>query len=250
MQSALTFTPPKPKYFLITSDIVIPLLVIIFVLFCLWLTLFSSLFSIQTIECQLDSRPCPSSSITYEINSAIGFNIFRYDTKNLVNRLTSADFTVRKVDVAKKLPHTLHLELSSVYPVVALQLVGGNDWLIFDEQLRLINNHVTDPNVPTVIVPGPISLRIGVAPTDPELRSALTLARSLATTISDFKSLSLDNHNLILTFRSASYTAILSPSGDIDQQITSLQAILRNATINQGVRVIDVRFAQPILKYN
>ena len=250
MQSAPTFTPPKPKYFLLTSDLIVPLLVIVSVIFLLWIVLFSPVFVIQNIECQLDSRPCPTSSITAEIDKAKGINIFRFKSDSLTSRLTSADFTIRQVDIKKILPQTLHLELSSVYPVVALKLADSDDWVLFDDKLRVIRQYSQDPNVPTVIISTPLTLRVGESPTDPELTNVLSLTRSLSTKIVGLKSLTLNNHTLTLTFTDAAYTALLSPTEDLDTQISSLQAILRNDTIKAGVRVIDVRFAQPVLKYN
>lgn len=248
MQLAPTFTPNKPKYFLVTADWIYPIIIIFLTLFLLWLALFSPVFAIQNLRCELDARPCPDSSLLAEVNRIRGSNIFRFDSHTFSSRLTSADFTVRDATINKILPNTLVVELSSVYPSVALRLAEATEWIILDDRLRVIRSVTFDPNVPTVIVPGPLSLKVGEVPSDPELSSALTFARTVISDLPHIATISLSPHTLTLSFTDQPYVALLSTTSDLTPQIRSLQAILSGATIDSSTRVIDVRFAQPVLK--
>ncbi len=248
MQSAPTFTPAKAKYFLLTIDFFGPLAIIIFVLLLLWLLFFSPLFKVSQVQCQLDHLPCPESALLVEIERVKSQNIFRFDTSAFAQRLTSADFTIRQANIKKILPQTLSFELSSVYPVVAIKQVHISEWVIFDDSLRLIRSMSTDPNVPTLIISTPLTLRVGEAPADTELRSLLSLTRTLHRDLPESSSITLTDDALSINFDGKPYQALLSTSGDLSAQIRSLQAILAGATIDQGVRIIDVRFSQPVLK--
>ena len=58
--------------------------------------------------------------------------------------------------LTKELPGKIILDLQSVYPFAALQIAGDPTWVILDQQLRVIGSRDQDPNVPTVIIPGPL----------------------------------------------------------------------------------------------
>ena len=248
MDAAPVFHPPKSKYWVFTTDLLIPLSVIIFILASAYLLLASPLFRIRDIDCQLDFVPCDNPVLLAELSRLQGQNILRFNEQSFGKRLTSAIFTIRQVEIRKTLPSTLSFQLHSVYPVVAIQLQGQSEWVVFDNQLRVIRALSTNPNVPTVIVTEPFSLTVGVPLDNENLTHSLILAQAINTELKGVSAIRLvDNQTLELDVTSG-LRAILNPSGDTRAQLESLRAILADATITAKGGVIDMRFLQPVLR--
>lgn len=248
MDVAPVFHPSKSSYWVFTTDLLLPVLLTLGIFAVLYIVLFSPLFAIAQIKCQLDYQPCEPSSMLAEIQRLKGQNIVRFDTSALSARLTSADFTVREANITKTLPATVSVSLLSAYPVLALKIADLQEWIVLDDQFRVIRSLSSAPNVPTVVLPGTITLAVGVVPSDTNLISALNLARSLASAIPTITSIRLvDQDTLELTLPNNLH-ALMTPRGDIATQIASLQGILSDATITAGKSVVDLRFSQPILK--
>jgi cell division septal protein FtsQ len=131
-----------------------------------YFTLYSSYFKINTVVCIIDYAECVDPSVLAELDKLKGQNIFTLSESSVTTRLTSGDFTIRQVALTKELPGKIILDLQSVYPVAALQVSGDPTWIILDQNHRVIGSRDSDPNVPTVIVPGPLTLTVGKVPSD------------------------------------------------------------------------------------
>ncbi|MFH2019214.1 MAG: hypothetical protein ABII80_01165 [bacterium] len=240
--------PVKSKYFVITMDYLMPLLISLFVLFGAWLALFSPVFQVKTIECQQDFQPCENESLTVELNKTLGENIFRLNTISMVAKLTSGDYMIRAANIVRTLPSSILVDLQSVYPTVAIKLVSGeNEWVILDNQSRVIGKRELDPNVPTVLVEALPALRPGQVISDNTLLSTLALARNLSSELPSVKTIELSGETIKLTLADGKL-ALLTTTKDQTAQIRTLQAILTDSTITSGVGTIDVRFSQPVLR--
>jgi cell division septal protein FtsQ len=248
MDTAPVFHPSRSKYLLITADYILPTLICLGVAFLAYFTLYSPFFAITTVTCQLDFQDCDNGVLLIELDKLKGQNIFRLDTASITRRLTSGDFTIRQAVVGRTLPATLSVQLQSVYPVVALQIAGDPTWVIMDKQFRVIAARSEDPNVPTVIVPGPLTVVIGQSPKDPSIIASLKLALRLADELFTIKSLALIDADTIELTLEDGKKAIFTPKKDELEQLRLLQVILEGATISKDTRIIDVRFDRPVLR--
>ncbi len=235
------------RYFVITRDYVLPVLIILSCLSVWWLALISPLFAIRSIDCQIDYHPCVAENLLTELSSYRGHNLLDLDTAAIVSRLISADFTIREAIVTRIIPHTLRLDLTSVFPVVAAKVADPPIWVIFDQELQAIGTRTVDPNVPTVTMSELSHIQVGFVPTDATLLAGLTLAKVVGTEIPTLKSLDVQGDLATLSL-SGGFVGLMSLKQDPLPQIRALQAVLGNATILAGVHVIDVRFSQPVLR--
>lgn len=248
MQPPKVFTPERSKYLVLTTDYILPSLIIILVSVSIYTLLYSNFFKIESISCKLDFEPCQNSVLLAELDKLKGQNIFALKTDNISKKLTSGDYTIREADFVKTLPASLSVDLHSVYPVVALKIKNLDTWIALDDRYRVIKERSQDPNVPTVIVTGPLTLALGKPITDPVITDALSMTRRLFEQLSSIKSVTLIDENRIDVLLDNGKIAILTPKKDEAIQLRSLQAILQEATISKGVRTIDVRFSQPVLR--
>lgn len=238
----------KSKYLVITLDYLMPILISLFVIFGAWITLFSPIFQVKHIECQQDFEPCENENLMVELNKILKENIFRLNTGSIVSKLISGDYTIRTANITKTLPSTLRVELLSIYPTVAIKLLSGeNEWIILDTKFRVIDKRDLDPNVPTVLVEALPALHAGQTIEDNTLLSTLVLARSLSNELPSVKTIELSGNTIKLTL-SDGKLALLTTTKDQTVQIRTLQAILSDSTIISGIGIIDVRFAQPVLR--
>ena len=238
----------RSKYLVITLDYLIPTFICLGVIALGYLALYSRFFKVNTVVCTLDFSECLDPSVLSELEKLKGKNIFTLSEDKVTRRLTSGDFTIRQVALTKELPGKIILDLQSVYPVAALQVSGDPTWIILDQNHRVIGSRDSDPNVPTVIVPGPLTLSVGKPLTDDLLIQSIQLAKSLADELFTIKSITLVDADSINLTLSDGKIAIFTPKSDLSQQLRSLQLILRDATMIQGIKIIDVRFIRPVLR--
>jgi cell division septal protein FtsQ len=248
MDTPRVFEPGKSKYLVITADYILPFFLSALVIFLFYLAIFSPIFRVNQVTCTLDFGECSDPSVLAELDKLKGQNIFRLKPDGLRSKLTSGDFTIREVQMKKTLPDQVLIELQSVYPVAALQVLTDPTWVVLDPQFRVIATREDDPNVPTVIVPGPLSLTVGKPISDELLLHALKLSQRLSRELSSIKTITLIDANEIHIALDNGIMAILSPKLDETKQLKSLQAVLSGGTISKGIATIDVRFTQPVLR--
>lgn len=238
----------RSKYLVITLDYLIPILICLGVIALGYFTLYSSYFKINTVVCIIDYAECVDPSVLAELDKLKGQNIFTLSESSVTTRLASGDFTIRQVALTKELPGKIILDLQSVYPMAALQVSGDPTWIILDQNHRVIGSRDSDPNVPTVIVPGPLTLTVGKVPSDDLLIQSIELARNLADELFTIKSITLVDADTINLTLSDGRIAVFTPKSDLSKQLRSLQLILRDATMTLGIKIIDVRFSRPVLR--
>lgn len=247
MDTDQEFHPVRSKYLIITADYLLPVLICCTVL-ALWYVIFhTNIFTVRTIICNADHRPCQDLSLLDELDKYRGQNLFTLSPDALSRRLESADYTVQSAVVTRVLPSTLVVELSSVSPAVALQVSGQSQWIVLDAKFRPLGTRDIDPNVPTLMVPAAVSLPVGRPVADATLLAALTVARELGSTLPSVKTITLtDPESLRLTLTSGQYV-LMTTRRPVAAQISLLQAVLKDATMAEGKAGIDVRFNQPVL---
>ncbi len=248
MSLARVFEPSKSKYLVFTADYIVPTLIIISVLATAYVALWSNVFKVKEIGCTIDFEPCEDLNVIAELEKLKGENIFSFSSKQISSKLTSGDFTIRKVNISKQLPATLSAELESVYPVVAIQVVGDTTWVVIDQKYRFIGTRTSDPNVPTVLVTGPIEVVLGQVPRDQLLKDAIKMTLTIAEELFTVKTLTLIDADTVELVLENDIKAIFTPKKDTLDQLELLQLVLSDDTITEGVNIIDVRFSQPVLR--
>jgi cell division septal protein FtsQ len=248
MDIAPVFHPTKSKYLVLTADFILPIFICLAITFLAYLMLYSSLFKISTVNCIEDYKDCEDPSLVIELNKLKGQNIFTLSKKAIISKLTSGDFTIRQADLIKKLPGTVNINIQSVYPVLALRVDGDPTWIVIDKKFRVIGEREIDPNVPTVLVPGPLTVVVGKTPEDELIIETFKLALRLTDELFEIKSIYLIDSNTIKLTLPEGRSALFSPKKDELVQLRALQEILSDDTIIQGVKIIDVRFSQPVLR--
>ena len=248
MDSAREFHPSRSKYIVFTADVLIPAAIILGICFAFYLAIFSKYFTIKNVNCRLDFSSCTDPVLLSELDKLKGKNIFTFDSAATKSRLTSGDFTIREAEIKKILPGDLVIELASIYPVVAVQVQGDPRWVVMDSRFRVIASRDLDPNVPTVIIKKQLTFTVGKSPSDDLLIHSLSLALRLAQQLVSVKSIVINNEDNIELILADGIRAIFTPKKDEMEQLRALQAVLSSATILKGVKTIDVRFSQPVLR--
>lgn len=234
------------RYFVITSDYLAPLALILISMVSVYLLFFSPLFAAQVFLCERDSKPCGASPVAAELTRYSGHNLFLLDEAGLQASLTASDPTLSAVQTTKILPHTLRVELTSERAAFALQLVGSDQFVLLDSNLRSLSVASGKPGVPSLLVTSLPPFALG-QPIGGEIAPAASLGLQIMASSVSPKSMRYAAGVLEITLESGRI-ALLSPTGDAARQLSLLQAVLGDRTILEGVATIDVRYAQPILK--
>lgn len=237
----------RSKYFVFTAELVIPILIIILLSALWWIVFKSSVFTVKYLDCELDYAPCENESVQAELEKLRGQNILQLEESTVKARLTSGDFTIRELSLKKILPNHLRVQMQSVYPVSALHLRETDNWVVLDAQKRIIGIRHQSPNVPEVLVSSLPAVRVGQVIEDHALVAAIDSALQVSVELPTVTSVSVVGDTLELNLPE-SKKAILSLSQDLPSQIHILQVVLSDSTMMKGVRTVDVRFSQPVLK--
>jgi cell division septal protein FtsQ len=248
MDKTKVFEPSHSKYFVFTTDYLLPTFISLAVLTLVYLVFYSSFFQIKQVVCHSDYQECKDVSLIAELDKLKGQNIFTLNQNQVASRLTSGNFMIREVTVNKELPTTIKLDLASIYPVVALQVLGDSNWIVLDGQYRVIGTRSTDPNVVTITLQSPLTLTIGKPISDPHILAGLKLGKLFSDELLNVKSITLLDNQIIEVKLPDGKLALFTTEKDFTVQLRALQAILGNATIIKGVQTIDVRFSQPVLR--
>lgn len=248
MEDAKVWHPSRSKYLVFTADYLIPIFICLGIISLASFGLYSSYFKINMINCSLDYSECQDKSMLAELDKLKGQNIFTLSIPKIISRLTSGDFTIREAGITRELPNILNVSLQSVYPVVAIQVAGDTNWIVLDDKNRVIGSRKENPNVPIVVVPGPLTLTVGKGIEDKVLLHAIQLAARLSAELFSVKNITLINDDTIELSLDGGNIAIFTPKKDELVQLRALQVILADATILKGVKTIDVRFSQPVLR--
>jgi hypothetical protein len=248
MEEVKEFHPSRSKYLVFTSDYLLPLFICLGVLVLGYFVLYSPFFSITSIKCSLDFKECTDPNVIAELDKLKGQNIFKLNSSTVTTRLTSGDFTIQTATLHKILPVTIKLELVSVSPVVALKVKDVSVWAVMDSRFRVISVRDTDPNVPSIIVPGPLTVVVGQPPENELIIKTLTLAQKLVDESFTVKTITLVSEDMVELILPSGKRALFTPKKDELTQLRLLQVVLSDDTITKGGSTIDVRFDRPVLR--
>ena len=234
------------KYVVITSDYLIPGLIIVMVLTLFWLAFYSRLFSVSDIICQTDYDPCENSALEAELAKFKGVNIFRLDADLIKKRVLSGEYMVREVDIKRTLPNRVIVSLQSVLPTLAVKAESDPRYLTLDSKFRVIKISSTKPNVISLTVPTLPPVQVGKSLGEDYL-PLFKLISEINQKLPGILGVSLTPDGAVAV-KLDQITAIMSTSGALERQVSLLQAVVSDSTIIAGKSEVDVRFAQPVLR--
>lgn len=237
----------KSKYFVAGLEYGVPLVVVVIVCTLIYLAFYSSYFRLSNLSCSQDFEPCQNPHLLAEIEKLRGQNIFLINPSKVIAHLTSGDYLLREGQLERVLPNTLNLSLQSVYPVLAVKVSGTDRYATLDPSLRVIRLTTIDPNVPVVVINEQLTFTLAQPVTNEKIVPILQKSLIIAESIPGIKSLLVEGDNLSIEL-SSGHLAIFSIHRDIAEQVSALRSVLSDATITEGVAIIDVRFSQPVLR--
>jgi hypothetical protein len=229
---------------------IIPWVISLVFIIALAFLLRSDMFRLRQYTCTyLDQAPCPPQ-VTAEIDKQLGTSIFLFSPQNLRQKLLQAIPQTETIDITVSWPDSVDLTFTSSELLANLQSATNSASLTIAANRIIIDYQaLPDTTLPVIISPAVASLRVGDKATDPALEYSL----SLITTLKDhyIKAHILDSSDptAIIVSLNDGFQAIFNHHRDLSRQVTSLQLILSKATIDPDLRIIDVRYDQPVLRH-
>lgn len=202
-----------------------------------WLLL-GPLLRVRQIFCQVATDPCPAP-VWAELNQLENRPLLLLNINTLKTKLASLYPTASTVAVTRLLPRAMRIEISLRLPAAQIKSAPTSaDVIVVDDQ------GVTLTALPSADLP----ILITSLPRSPLTLAAIKLARLLKDSYLPFVYLSVNaDQSFIEAYLPSGQRIRFSSQKDSFAQVRSLQLILRQATINQSLPIIDLRFDRPIL---
>ncbi len=237
----------KSKYFVAGLEYGIPIILVCAVATLIYVAFYSTYFQVTQIKCLQDFEACENPHLLAEIEKYKGENIFKLNPTHAIQHLTSGDYLIRGGTLSRQLPNQVTLNLQTVYPVIALKVAGTPTYATLDSGFRVIKFVNTYPNVPVVEFPSPITLTLAQPIADEKILILLKNALTISQAIPGTNTIGINGQDFSISLADGP-RALLTSQRDITLQINALRSVLSDATITEGVAIIDVRFSQPVLR--
>lgn len=250
--------PPKKWFFLsrkkarqLVSFIrsLISVLVFIGIVTGLFFVFKGKLFRINKLTCQKEGFPCQKEIIFLE--ELKGQSIFLANTTEISQKIKNKILTVKEVEIKKRLPDRVLIEIIPRQPFVALTK-DEKTYFLIDEDGFVYQKVLTKPkNLALIIIDGfEASFYLGQRMEDEVLVKSLSFIKGLKKSFIVFKQIVLSENGTITLFLNEPIIASFSAKKNILSQVDSLQFILRQSKIEGKIpALIDFRFNKPVVKY-
>lgn len=204
-------------------------------------------FKIGTLECRLDTHECPPVVLS-ALDPVIGRSLFFSDLRPyFTHQPVLAQYQVVKTQ--KKLPQTLTVSLISYPTTYQLHFMDTDTTYIVNAQRQLSQEVVPELVTITTSLAESELVDAGHLGADVHLFSS-TLVRALAESELYPTELELEDQSTVRIGLKGGINGIIS-NKSIQQQVTQLAFIEKNfdlMTIDQGIKVVDVRYTLPVLR--
>lgn len=215
-----------------------------FLLLLYWLIRGDQL-TINNIKCSRDGKEC-SEQITAELEKIKDARILTFRSKDLEDKLLQADPSIKKVKVKILIPDTIELLLESKIPFLAIKTENSKLAYLVDEQGYIYALTEDYLSVLSTLYLNNVNLEIGKQIQNPEILAGIRLAKILQEQYLPFQSLKVDHLKITIDLNNGSH-ALFASDADLHKQVTSLQQILSQATIETKQQLIDLRFDKPVI---
>jgi cell division septal protein FtsQ len=212
-----------------------------------FILIFSPIFHLQYINCyQGPTQPCSQKIYGY-LQSYYGTSLLSLSPSQIRLYLKQLDPQIDQVAVKLNFPHTLTVNLSQTPLIAQIQTATNSGILLVNQNNFTSLSQQPSSKLPLIISPY-THLNSGESVTHQELLFAINLVRILQNNAISFTSLTVNSPTQIIADLKSGRAAVFSSQSDLSRQVTSLQLILSESTINPALPVIDVRFKKPVLK--
>jgi len=222
-------------------------------------------FNLKKIDCFINDNPC---SLKFEplLVNLYQQNIFKLNKKNLISQLQYFDPTLTEIQVTKKLPHHLIINMTRRLPIAQLALSDNLDFIglnssqsatlsgqIKDKLFKLdktgeVFDTINQPQPDLPLVQLNINQNLQLGKTDLSCQIA-ALINQLNSYFVSFNLLAVFDSFFVIKTALGPY-AVISSQKAFNSQVASLQYVLTNIKIDQSLPAkIDLRFDKPILSY-
>lgn len=216
-----------------------------------WILVFSRLFTIQQIECEMGvSDPSTGSCgevILAELEKYRPAKTLGLNTEEIAAGLLKSDRTIKDAQVSIRLPATLKVKLTPRVPVIQITTRAGTDQvLLVDSDGIILEATTIQDELLTLIWPAADSWQIEqVLP--PYLHQAIRLA-VLADEQFKFQVPPIVESEFSIRGQiEIGPTVLFSLDKEPLSQVKTLQVVLSQAKMDQ-VREIDLRFKNPVVR--
>jgi len=209
----------------------------------------SSYFRIKKITSSAPSKAQALKKFAYLRNQSI----FNVDLTSLQKQLTWLFPEAAEVRVLKRFPDEIYIDLKDRPPFAIV--VFSDKRLIVDRQGYItVKNDFFTEMLPLIYgVPRPQAATIGQPIVNQNLKAALGIIEAFNKNrfLQAFQILRLNVENTSkITFFLSEQLEIVSDQEAVEKQIDTLSLVLNKAKLDwERIRYIDLRFAQPVIKY-
>lgn len=239
----------KSKYLLITKTRVLGLLLFLVITFSLWWLFLGGAVNIKHISCKSNINSC-TEQISAELSKQKGKSLLTFKAKPIENKLKKAVPSILNIEIKPLFPNKLQVQINYRKPVALIKYNKSKEGVLVDKE-GLIFKKASSQNgaFGLIITDQDLNLTIGEKVNDQVLLSAIKLVLELKSQFISFQKINVSNREIEL-FLSDNTKVLFSYSREIHKQVTSLQQILSQATIQSKPTLIDVRFNKPVIKFD
>jgi cell division septal protein FtsQ len=237
------------KYLVFTTKRAGWILISLLTIALVWWLFFAGYFTIQSISCKKDSAEC-GEQIMAELNKFLGSSLLTFRSEKLVEKLKQADPAIDEVLINTRLPNQLFANIRSRRPEALLKTQTSSNALIADASgMVFAIAKPEDSWFPTIEAETLGDLSIGQKINDSTILSSIKLATTLREYFIPFQKIQVATDGLHVVLKNEQ-KALFPINADFSSEVSSLQRILSQVTIEDKPITIDLRTKKPVVTFD
>lgn len=210
--------------------------------------MFGNLLRVKDVLCEKDQGEC-SEEIVAENNRILDSNILIFKADEHKKKLLNSDPSIEDVIIKTKLPNTIIIRLKTRKPLAMIKTKKSLTTLLVDDRGIIFAKQTEGfDSLPIIETEEIKDLGIGKKTTNHKILKALKLTEIILDNFIQFKKIEIMRKDLMIELSDGT-VVLVSPEGDLEKQVSSLQQILYQATIDATIKTIDVRLEKPVIIY-
>jgi len=207
------------------------------------------IFKLERFACTTNTlETCPDFVIP-ELEKYTHEYIYLIQTDDLENRLKKNLPRADYLTITPIWPDLLQTTIVWQHPIVNLSIPASSSALLVGNNGQILNLvDIPDPQLPTIIASSAADLIISDRINEPSLQAAFDIVKNFKTANIKTNTINLISPQNIQVNLNDDRIAVFTSLKSIPVQVRTLQLILSQATINSGLKIIDLRLDRPALK--
>lgn len=239
----------KSKYLVFTRWHFTWFAIWVLVFISIFIVFFSSFFKVATITCQIKKDEC-SEIILAELDRLKGNSILTLNKKVIQTKIKASDPTIAELSVSIRLPKNLDVVIIKRRALAAIKSSQAEKLILLDSDgFLFISDEKKIQPLPIIKQDRISQIVLGEKIEDEQILKSLHLIKLLSDNYVSFDGVEI-RENLLEVQLNQLTTAIFTGLRDMESQVSSLQQILSQATIDATPKTIDVRLDKPVLTYD